>query len=95
MMKLRSHAEFVLVSKEVSTLENEMLEFKESLSEWKGMPSLLHIDDTASVAGAYFKRWKSSHAITCCFRASKKRPVLHRRFTRLVREPDANASYTD
>lgn len=28
-----------------------MLEFKEALSEWKGMPSLLHIDDTASVAG--------------------------------------------
>ena len=42
----------MLVSKEVSTLENEMLEFKESLAEWKGMPSVLHIDDSASVAGA-------------------------------------------
>ena len=41
----------MLVSKEVSTLENEMLEFKEALAEWKGMPSLLHIDDSASVAG--------------------------------------------
>lgn len=41
----------MLVSKEVSTLENEMLEFKESLAEWKGMPSLLHIDESASVAG--------------------------------------------
>ena len=28
----------MLVSKEVSTLENEMLEFKEALAEWKGMP---------------------------------------------------------
>ncbi|KAI1791961.1 hypothetical protein LXA43DRAFT_1008616 [Ganoderma leucocontextum] len=46
----KNYAEFMLVSKEVSTLENEMLEFKEALSEWKGMPSLLHIDDSASVA---------------------------------------------
>jgi hypothetical protein len=51
-LKECSYAEFVVVSKEVSTLENEMLEFKEALSEWKGMPSLLHIDDSASVAGA-------------------------------------------
>lgn len=47
-----SYAEFVMVSKEVSTLESEMLELKEALAEWKGMPSLLHIDDSASVAGA-------------------------------------------
>jgi exocyst complex component 8 len=40
-----------MVSKEVSTLESEMLELKESLAEWKSMPSLLHIDDSASVAG--------------------------------------------
>ena len=44
-----------MVSKDISTLENEMLEFKEALSEWKGMPSLLHIDDTASVAGNLYK----------------------------------------
>lgn len=50
-----SYAEFVVVSKDISTLENEMLEFKDALSEWKGMPSLLHIDDSASAAG------KSSH----------------------------------
>lgn len=49
-----SYAEFVVVSKEVSTLENEMLEFKEALSEWKGMPSMLHIDDAASVSGKRF-----------------------------------------
>ena len=46
-----SYAEFVMVSKEVSTLESEMLELKEALAEWKGMPGLLHIDDSASVAG--------------------------------------------
>ena len=46
----------MLVSKEVSTLENEMLEFKEALAEWKGMPSLLHIDDSASVAGMFSLR---------------------------------------
>ncbi|THH02363.1 hypothetical protein EW026_g529 [Hermanssonia centrifuga] len=45
----KNYAEFVMVSKEISTLENEMLEFKEALAEWKGMPSLLHIDDSASV----------------------------------------------
>ncbi|KZT22685.1 hypothetical protein NEOLEDRAFT_638705 [Neolentinus lepideus HHB14362 ss-1] len=46
----KNYAEFVLVSKEISVLENEMLELKESLSEWKSMPSLLHIDDSASAA---------------------------------------------
>jgi hypothetical protein len=47
----RSYAEFVLVSKEISVLENEMHELKECLQEWKSMPSLLHIDESASVAG--------------------------------------------
>ncbi|KZS93050.1 hypothetical protein SISNIDRAFT_550064 [Sistotremastrum niveocremeum HHB9708] len=42
----KNYAEFVLISKEISTLENDMLELKEMLSEWKAMPSLLHIDDT-------------------------------------------------
>ena len=28
-----------------------MMELKESLSEWKSMPSVLHIDESASVAG--------------------------------------------
>lgn len=46
----KNYAEFVLVSKEISVLENEMLELKESLSEWKSMPSLLHIDESASAA---------------------------------------------
>ncbi|KAJ3552494.1 hypothetical protein NM688_g4125 [Phlebia brevispora] len=47
---LRNYTEFMMVSKEVSTLENEMLEFKEALAEWKAMPSTLHIDDSASAA---------------------------------------------
>ena len=46
-----SYAEFMMISKEVSTLENDMLELKESLSEWKSMPSLLHINDAATLAG--------------------------------------------
>jgi hypothetical protein len=41
----------VLISKEISVLENEMLELKESLAEWRSMPSLLHIDESASSAG--------------------------------------------
>lgn len=28
-----------------------MMELKESLSEWKSMPSVLHIEESASVAG--------------------------------------------
>jgi hypothetical protein len=54
-----SYAEFVTISKEISTLENEMLELKENLAEWKNMPSLLHIDDSASVAGKTAPQKKS------------------------------------
>lgn len=43
----------MMISKEISTLENDMLELKESLSEWKSMPSLLHIDDSASALGEH------------------------------------------
>ncbi|KAI6031302.1 Cullin repeat-like-containing domain protein [Pisolithus microcarpus] len=46
----KNYAEFVLISKEISVLENEMLELKEGLQEWKSMPSLLHIEESASVA---------------------------------------------
>ncbi|TFY73945.1 hypothetical protein EWM64_g10067, partial [Hericium alpestre] len=46
----KNYAEFVLISKEISTLENEMLELKESLAEWKSMPSVLHIDESSSAA---------------------------------------------
>ena len=40
-----SYAEFVLISKEITSLESEMLELKELLSEYKYMPFLLHIPD--------------------------------------------------
>ncbi|EIW87188.1 hypothetical protein CONPUDRAFT_149220 [Coniophora puteana RWD-64-598 SS2] len=46
----KNYAEFVFISKEISVLENELLELKESLTEWKNMPSLLHIDESASAA---------------------------------------------
>ncbi|KAJ8579966.1 hypothetical protein M405DRAFT_938947 [Rhizopogon salebrosus TDB-379] len=44
-----NYVEFVLISKEISVLENELLELK-GLSEWKSMPSLLHIDESASAS---------------------------------------------
>ncbi len=47
-----SYAQFVFITKEIGTLENDMMELKESLSEWKSMPSVLHIEESASVAGA-------------------------------------------
>jgi hypothetical protein len=40
-----SYAEFVLISKEITSLESEMLELKDLLSEYKSMPSVLHIPD--------------------------------------------------
>jgi len=49
-----SYADFMLVSKEINVLENEMLEFKDSLAEWKSMPSLLHIEESSSAAGDHW-----------------------------------------
>ncbi|KAN0118089.1 hypothetical protein V8E52_005676 [Russula decolorans] len=46
----KNYAQFVFISKEIGTLENDMMELKESLSEWKSMPSVLHIEESASVA---------------------------------------------
>ncbi|KAG8765965.1 exocyst complex component exo84, partial [Ceratobasidium sp. 428] len=34
----KNYADFVIISKEISTLENDMLELKASLQEWKSMP---------------------------------------------------------
>lgn len=46
-MKLTlSYAEFVNMSKEISTLENDMIELKELLTEWKTVPQLMGMDDT-------------------------------------------------
>ncbi|KAF8531522.1 Cullin repeat-like-containing domain protein [Gautieria morchelliformis] len=44
----KNYEQFVSISKEISTLENDMMELKESLSEWKSMPSLLQVDDSAA-----------------------------------------------
>ncbi len=52
----RSYEEFITISKEISTLENDMLELKESLSEWKSMPSLLKIEEASSATGAPLAR---------------------------------------
>ena len=38
----------MLISKEISTLENDMLDLKENLSEWKNMPELLKMDEATS-----------------------------------------------
>jgi Vps51/Vps67 len=39
----RNYAEFVAISKDISTLENEMLELKSILEEWKAVPGSLEI----------------------------------------------------
>jgi hypothetical protein len=39
---VQSYGDFVAVSKEISTLENEMLELKDLVSEWKTVPELLN-----------------------------------------------------
>jgi hypothetical protein len=59
----RSYAEFVLMAKEISTLENDMLELKDSLSEWRNMPTLLNIEEKESVASASIAG-KPSHICT-------------------------------
>ncbi|KAF8079188.1 exo84 subunit/exocyst complex component [Lyophyllum atratum] len=41
----KNYAEFVTISKEITSLETEMLELKDLLSEYKSMPSVLHIPD--------------------------------------------------
>ncbi|KIJ39437.1 hypothetical protein M422DRAFT_781017 [Sphaerobolus stellatus SS14] len=43
-----NYEQFVSISKEISTLENDLLELKQSLSEWKSMPSLLQVEDDGS-----------------------------------------------
>lgn len=48
----------MLISKEISTLENDMLDLKESLSEWKTMPELLKMEEspTATSGGTIDRR---------------------------------------
>jgi exocyst complex component 8 len=42
----------VLISKEITSLESEMLELKDLLSEYKSMPSVLHIPDPTALASS-------------------------------------------
>ncbi|KIR53424.1 exocyst complex component EXO84 [Cryptococcus gattii Ru294] len=42
----KHYAEFVAISKEISTLENDMLELKELLGQWKDLPQLMGMEDT-------------------------------------------------
>ncbi|KAF8641237.1 hypothetical protein AX17_000871 [Amanita inopinata Kibby_2008] len=56
----KNYAEFVLISKEISTLENELAELKESLSEYKSMPSLLHIPDPTTISSSTLSTYKRS-----------------------------------
>ncbi|KZT54134.1 hypothetical protein CALCODRAFT_485813 [Calocera cornea HHB12733] len=46
----KNYEEFVLISKEISTLENDMLELKESLGEWRAMPELLSVEEPLTSA---------------------------------------------
>ncbi|MCO5589739.1 hypothetical protein L7F22_043707 [Adiantum nelumboides] len=41
----RNYSEFITVSKEIATLENDMLELKELLSEWKTLPQALELEE--------------------------------------------------
>lgn len=41
-----NYAQFINISREIATLENDMLEFKELLGEWKQLPQQLHLQDT-------------------------------------------------
>jgi exocyst complex component 8 len=55
-----SYAEFVLISKEISTLENELLELKDLLSEHKSMPSLLNIPDPTTISSSTLSTYRRS-----------------------------------
>lgn len=46
----KNYSEFITISKEIATLENDMLELKELLSEWKQLPQALELDDSSSAA---------------------------------------------
>lgn len=48
------------ISKEITVLDNELLELKEALSEFKSMPSLLHISDSSSASTSTLSTYKRS-----------------------------------
>lgn len=45
-LRTTSYAEFITISKEISTLENDMLELKELLGQWKDLPQLMGMEDS-------------------------------------------------
>ena len=49
----KNYSEFITISKEIATLENDMLELKELLSEWKQLPQALELDDTATASSSF------------------------------------------
>ena len=50
----------MLISKEITSLESEMLELKDLLSEYKSMPSVLHIPDPTALASSNLTAYKRS-----------------------------------
>lgn len=42
----KNYAEFVTISKEIGTLENDMLELKDLLAQWKDLPQLMGMEAT-------------------------------------------------
>lgn len=41
----RNYQEFITISKEIATLENDMIELKELLGEWKTLPQTLELEE--------------------------------------------------
>ena len=48
----RSYQDFITISKEIATLENDMLELKELLGEWKTLPQALELEEGGSSIGS-------------------------------------------
>lgn len=47
----KNYSEFITISKEIAVLENDMLELKELLLEWRQLPQLLQVDEASDVTG--------------------------------------------
>ncbi|UZJ52850.1 hypothetical protein CBS101457_002170 [Exobasidium rhododendri] len=47
----RSYQDFITISKEIATLENDMLELKELLGEWKTLPQALELEEGGASLG--------------------------------------------
>ena len=58
-----SYAEFVTMSKEIATLENDMLELKDLLYQWKDLPQLMGMEDT--LAPTLDKNGNREFAVFC------------------------------